>query len=111
MFPHMHAGFNSILIDRGDRVSIQGDGHPTMAAALVAFSPFELVADMINATDSGSVHGHSVVTSPHLSVCVYDLLIVHFLFCRWIPVSWRIQCIGPCRSMIGSSNIFLELIA
>jgi hypothetical protein len=24
-------GFNSILMDRGDRVSIQGDGHPTMA--------------------------------------------------------------------------------
>eukprot|EP01048_Picozoa_sp_COSAG05_P007789 COSAG05_NODE_561_length_8675_cov_3.694846_12_plen_521_part_00 len=29
--------FNSILMDRGDRVSIQGDGHPTMAAALAAF--------------------------------------------------------------------------
>ena len=33
----MPYGFNSILIDRGDRVSIQGDGHPTMAAALSAF--------------------------------------------------------------------------
>ena len=28
----MPNGFNSILMDRGDRVSIQGDGHPTMAA-------------------------------------------------------------------------------
>ena len=34
----MPYGFNSILMDRGDRVSIQGDGHPTMAAALVAFA-------------------------------------------------------------------------
>ena len=31
----MPYGFNSILIDRGDRVSIQGDGHPTMAAVRV----------------------------------------------------------------------------
>ena len=28
--------FNSILMERGDRVAIQGDGHPTMAAALTA---------------------------------------------------------------------------
>ena len=32
--------FNSILIERGDRVAIQGDGHPTIAASLVAFSPW-----------------------------------------------------------------------
>ena len=75
----MPYGFNSILIDRGDRVSIQGDGHPTMAAALSAFgspdvygSPFlllfsfrtltswcghesryELVHTMLKKTDSG----------------------------------------------------------
>ena len=87
--------FNSILMDRGDRVSIQvlklpqpgsvpdlvcpvwrvksrpfrnslvcqGDGHPTMAAALTAFGreAFPLVATMLNATDSGSAHGHHVV--------------------------------------------------
>jgi len=49
-------GFNSILIDRGDRVSIQGDGHPTMAAALSAFgSPdtYNLVHEMLQKTDSG----------------------------------------------------------
>jgi hypothetical protein len=52
----MPYGFNSILMDRGDRVSIQGDGHPTMAAALVAFgspSTYDLVHKMLVKTDSG----------------------------------------------------------
>ena len=52
----MPYGFNSILMDRGDRVSIQGDGHPTMAAALVAFGSadtYELVHKMLVKTDSG----------------------------------------------------------
>ena len=56
--------FNSILMERGDRVSIQGDGHPAMAAALVAFGgdeTYRLVKTMLNQTDSGSVHGHKVV--------------------------------------------------
>lgn len=62
----MPYGFNSILIERGDRVSIQGDGHPAMAAALAAFgSPttYDLVWTMLNATNSGFVHGHPVVDS------------------------------------------------
>jgi len=48
--------FGSILMDRGDRVSIQGDGHPTMAAALAAFgapATWDLVKLMLNKTDSG----------------------------------------------------------
>ena len=52
----MPYGFNSILMDRGDRVSIQGDRHPTMAAALVAFgspSTYDLVHKMLVKTDSG----------------------------------------------------------
>eukprot|EP01043_Picozoa_sp_COSAG02_P057539 COSAG02_NODE_7002_length_3233_cov_3.705807_2_plen_663_part_01 len=52
----MPYGFNSILMDRGDRVSIQGDGHPTMAAALAAFpspSTYDLVHNMLVQTDSG----------------------------------------------------------
>jgi hypothetical protein len=52
----MPYGFNSILMDRGDRVSIQGDGHPTMAAALAAFpsrSTYNLVHEMLVKTDSG----------------------------------------------------------
>jgi alpha-L-rhamnosidase len=48
--------FNSILIERGDRVAIQGDGHPTMDAALVAFSPYQLIAQVLNQTDSGNHH-------------------------------------------------------
>jgi hypothetical protein len=50
--------FNSILVERGDRVAIQGDGHPTMDAALVAFSPYKLVKQVLNQTDSGD---HRVV--------------------------------------------------
>ncbi len=52
----MPYGFNSILMDRGDRVAIQGDGHPTMAAALAAFgsdATYELVHKMLVSTDSG----------------------------------------------------------
>jgi len=63
--------FNSILMDRGDRVSIQGDGHPTMAAGLVAFSPYELVHTMLNATDSGSVNGHKVVDQGIMPYPIY----------------------------------------
>lgn len=55
--------FNSILMDRGDRVSIQGDGHPTMAAALVAFGgaeTYDLVHTMLNKTDSGCAGCHVI---------------------------------------------------
>eukprot|EP01062_Namystynia_karyoxenos_P083698 TRINITY_DN9679_c0_g1_i1.p1 TRINITY_DN9679_c0_g1~~TRINITY_DN9679_c0_g1_i1.p1 ORF type:complete len:895 (+),score=198.83 TRINITY_DN9679_c0_g1_i1:67-2685(+) len=61
---NMHASyFGSILMDRGDRVSIQGDGHPTMAAALAAFGSKQthaLVASMLNQTDSGCPGCHVV---------------------------------------------------
>jgi hypothetical protein len=64
-------GFNSILIERGDRVAIQGDGHPTMAAALVAFAPFGLVKNMIDQTNSGDVHGHPVVDQSIMAYPIY----------------------------------------
>jgi hypothetical protein len=48
--------FNSILIERGDRVAIQGDGHPTMAAALVAFTSHDLIQNVLNQTDSAHKH-------------------------------------------------------
>ena len=41
----------SILVERGDRVSIQGDGHPTMASALAAFGApptYEMTWTMLN---------------------------------------------------------------
>ena len=66
--------FNSILMERGDRVSIQGDGHPAMAAALVAFGgteTYRLVKAMLNATDSGFVHGHKVVDQSILPYPIY----------------------------------------
>jgi hypothetical protein len=46
---------NSILIERGDRVAIQGDGHPTIATMLASFLSDEtskLLANVLNATDS-----------------------------------------------------------
>lgn len=55
--------FGSILMNRGDRVSIQGDGHPTMAAALVAFGSsetYDLVWKMLNMTDSGCIGCHVI---------------------------------------------------
>eukprot|EP01043_Picozoa_sp_COSAG02_P046691 COSAG02_NODE_4393_length_5412_cov_10.835057_1_plen_896_part_00 len=64
-------GFNSVLMDRGDRVSIQGDGHPTMAAGLVAFSPYKLVLSMLQQTNSGSVNGHKVVDASIMSYPLY----------------------------------------
>ena len=48
--------FGSILMERGDRVAFQGDGHPTMAVAEAAFgspSLFALVRRALNLTDSG----------------------------------------------------------
>jgi alpha-L-rhamnosidase len=66
--------FNSILMERGDRVSIQGDGHPTMAAALVAFGgaeTYRLVKVMLNSTDSGFVHGHKVVDQTIMPYPIY----------------------------------------
>lgn len=47
---------NSILMERGDRVAIQGDGHPTIDAALVAFSPYEFIRNVVLRTDSGHKH-------------------------------------------------------
>jgi alpha-L-rhamnosidase len=48
--------FNSILIERGDRVAIQGDGHPTIDVALVAFSQYDLIRNVLLETDSGHKH-------------------------------------------------------
>jgi hypothetical protein len=47
---------NSVLVERGDRVAIQGDGHPTIDAALVAFAPYSLIRNVLNQTDSSHKH-------------------------------------------------------
>lgn len=68
--------FNSILIERGDRVAIQGDGHPTIDAALVAFSPYKLVANVLNQTDSGN---HHVVDQEIMAYPLYwSLSAIHY---------------------------------
>jgi len=70
----MPDSFNSILMDRGDRVSIQGDGHPTMATGLTAFGgtdTYDLVHTMLNKTNSGFVHGHNVVDQGIMPYPIY----------------------------------------
>jgi hypothetical protein len=73
-------GFNSILIERGDRVAIQGDGHPTMAAALVAFSPYQMVKEMLHQTNSGDVDGHKVVDQYIMAYPLYWTMSVNDYF-------------------------------
>jgi alpha-L-rhamnosidase len=71
-------GFNSVLMERGDRVAIQGDGHPTMAAALVAFAPvYRMIHHVLNQTNSGHVHGHRVVDDTIMAYPLYWTLSVH----------------------------------
>ena len=50
---------NSVLIERGDRVAIQGDGHPTIATALEVFYSKEimnLLKNVLNSTDNAHQH-------------------------------------------------------
>ena len=86
--------FGSILMDRGDRVSIQGDGHPTMAAALAAFASPEvhrLVRVMLNATDSAKYN-------------VVDAGIMEY------PVLWTMS-VRDWLFSSGDSSSFLSLFA
>ena len=86
--------FNSILMDRGDRVSIQGDGHPTMAAGLVAFSPYALVKTMLNQTDSGAVNGHRVVDQGIMPYPIYWTMSVND-WCGWRSPDTRSPAVCP----------------
>ena len=45
-------GFGSILDDRGDRVAIAGDAHPTQAAAMAAFGIYPFIRQSLLATVS-----------------------------------------------------------
>jgi hypothetical protein len=77
--------FNSVLMERGDRVAIQGDGHPTMATALFAFggqassqqfsnssdAVYDLVWNQLWKTNSGHVHGHHVVDDAIMAYPLY----------------------------------------
>lgn len=71
--------FNSILIERGDRVAIQGDAHPSMATALAGFgSPYlySFVQSELWQTNSGHVHGHNVVDQNIMAYPLYWCLSV-----------------------------------
>jgi len=74
--------FTSILIDRGDRVAIQGDGFPTMAAALAGFANkivYDLVFEQLNSTDSSN---HKVIDSGIMAYPLYWTLSVADLY--WV---------------------------
>lgn len=60
--------FNSVLVERGDRVAIQGDGHPTIATSLVSFGLYDLIGNVLDETNSAN---HTVVDDTILS---YPLL-------------------------------------
>lgn len=55
-------------------------GHPTMAAALVAFSPFQLVKDELDQTNSGFIHGHNVVDQNIMAYPIYWTMSVNDWF-------------------------------
>jgi alpha-L-rhamnosidase len=93
--------FNYILVERGDRVAIQGDGHPTMAAALVAFGSedtFALIHKMLNQTNSGHVHGHRVVDDEIMAYPIYWTMSVM----DWFWASGNIQGFRELVSNIRS---------
>jgi len=70
--------FGTVLIERGDRVAIQGDQHPTIAAALAAFGGddgsgrqvYGLIRSSLNKTDSGCSGCH-VIDDGIMSYPVY----------------------------------------
>ena len=62
--------FNSILMERGDRVSIQGDGHPAMAAALSNLREFVLTLRVLGSYTKGTtrtVQVHERFTASSIS--------------------------------------------
>ena len=72
--------FNSILMERGDRVSIQGDGHPTMAAALVTFAsevnyPLSLSFFLSFFLFLWLIHSYSHIRFAFIEACAYIWLV------------------------------------
>eukprot|EP00934_Nitzschia_sp_Nitz4_P002203 Nitzschia sp. Nitz4//scaffold302_size22357//13327//16265//NITZ4_008560-RA/size22357-snap-gene-0.8-mRNA-1//1//CDS//3329547035//2203//frame0 len=60
--------FQTVLVERGDRVPIQGDGYPTVDTALVAFSPYDFIKGYLQQTNSGN---HSVVDDNIMAYPLY----------------------------------------
>lgn len=95
--------FGSILIDRGDRSAFQGDGHPSMATANVAFGQpavYDLVRSALEITDCHSRYspqgkpGQEVcrfpggrTSIPHGSYPVYwTLSVCDYFWARCLPL-------------------------
>lgn len=60
--------FGSILMDRGDRVCLQGDSHPTMAAGLASVPNYDLTVETLDYLNSVN---HSVIDSGIMAYPVY----------------------------------------
>ena len=102
-------GFNSVLVERGDRVSIQGDGHPTMAASHVAFSTYKLVQEMLIQTNSGFVHGHHVVDDTIMPYPIYWTMSVNDWFLASGDVEGFLDLAPDAMSIIDKRvNDFLK---
>ena len=82
----MPYGFNSILMDRGDRVSIQGDGHPTMAAALAAFGSSDTCVSIGRVVVTGDDGSLLVVVGDGRGLWVvgYELWVVGGWYCSFL---------------------------
>lgn len=82
--------FNSVLVERGDRVAIQGDGHPTIATALVAFRLNDLILNVIrNETDSAG--NRSVVDD---TIMAYPLYWIESVIEYWRATGDKTVAIG-----------------
>ena len=82
--------FNTVLVERGDRVSILGTNHPVMATSLVAFDgrfATDFVHHELERTNSGSAHGHHVVDDSIIIYPIYWTLSVN----DWFMASGDVQ--------------------
>ena len=67
--------YNTVLVERGDRVSILGTNHPVIATSYVAFGTlqvYDFVHSELNRTNAGHVHGHPDSVVDH-EIIVYPI--------------------------------------
>jgi hypothetical protein len=92
---------NSVLIERGDRVAIQGDGHPTIATALEVFYSKEimkLLKNVLNSTDNAH---QRVVDDYIMSYPLYWCL-------SSINYLWHVDSSSSSSSSSSSDNMFMN---
>jgi hypothetical protein len=71
-----------------------------MAAALVAFSPLQLVKDMLDQTNSGNVHGHQVVDQNIMAYPIYWTMSVNDWFLATGNVSGFLELAPDAMSIL-----------